>query len=276
MEHTSCVDDVDNFHWCALEVNEDREHLDSHRYFFSFVFNFLIYFAVRFGVCEGTCASENTMDTVAKEEDKTSVAEENCNLCKFPFNYQGVSYDSCTWADDEEGSWCPTKLKENGELFDSESWIHCQGNCQVESPVQHAFSTAYQQPDQQHSPAPHEEDDNCHLCNFPFNYKGRVYTSCTMVEDDQPWCATDVNEKGDILDAESWVHCKGNCGNQISAEEVKAESESAENVDKCGNKCNSPNNDCNKDTGLCVCKLGYAMDANFDCRCIEGNTFSFV
>merc|ERR1712083_1035388 len=48
-------------------------------------------------------------------------------------------------------------------------------------------------------------------CDFPFNYKdGQTYYGCTLVDHDQPWCATGPS---------TWGNCR--CEGQDSSEEFK-------------------------------------------------------
>ncbi|XP_078692011.1 uncharacterized protein LOC144922228 [Branchiostoma floridae x Branchiostoma belcheri] len=42
-------------------------------------------------------------------------------------------------------------------------------------------------------------------CNFPFTYKGIIYSSCTTVDNTgRPWCSTTVIYRGE------WKHCDAN------------------------------------------------------------------
>uniref|UniRef100_A0A8C4YHC2 Fibronectin type-II domain-containing protein n=1 Tax=Gopherus evgoodei TaxID=1825980 RepID=A0A8C4YHC2_9SAUR len=43
-------------------------------------------------------------------------------------------------------------------------------------------------------------------CTFPFSYKGRKYTACTMDNGQRPWCATTSNYEAD----HKWRYCGGN------------------------------------------------------------------
>ncbi|CAM4703026.1 unnamed protein product [Caretta caretta] len=40
-------------------------------------------------------------------------------------------------------------------------------------------------------------------CTFPFRYKGRKYTACTMDDRKRPWCATMSNYEAD----HKWRYC---------------------------------------------------------------------
>ena len=63
---------------------------------------------------------------------------------------------------------------------------------------------------------------NNHICIFPFEYRGTVYTKCTFdeIEDTnwkqrhpkqrRPWCAYEVNEE-DNNEMEKWDFCNEHC-----------------------------------------------------------------
>ena len=39
-------------------------------------------------------------------------------------------------------------------------------------------------------------DGNCGNCVFPFIFGGRKHTTCTTIDGDSPWCATEVDSSG--------------------------------------------------------------------------------
>jgi len=51
-------------------------------------------------------------------------------------------------------------------------------------------------------------------CQFPFSYKGRVYTGCTAEHDpdDRKWCSTRVDQEGKhVQNAGEWGYCSDQC-----------------------------------------------------------------
>ena len=49
-------------------------------------------------------------------------------------------------------------------------------------------------------------------CVFPFTYEGVVYTECTTVGDDKPWCSTLTDQNGNhVGDQGKWGYCASNC-----------------------------------------------------------------
>ena len=53
--------------------------------------------------------------------------------CKFPFNYNGKTYQTCTkdGARPEAGPWCPFKVDSNGN-FSTNNWGYCIEDCPKE------------------------------------------------------------------------------------------------------------------------------------------------
>ena len=47
-------------------------------------------------------------------------------------------------------------------------------------------------------------------CAFPFWYRGTTYESCTTVDDDTPWCSTQVDSDG-VHDYGEWGYCDEGC-----------------------------------------------------------------
>ena len=49
-------------------------------------------------------------------------------------------------------------------------------------------------------------------CVFPFSFQGKVYRSCTKdhSENGQPWCATQVDDRGIVINGK-WGDCKLGC-----------------------------------------------------------------
>ena len=53
---------------------------------------------------------------------------------------------------------------------------------------------------------------NAKPCVFPFRYAGVEYTECTPRDSDtgQPWCATEVDSEGWVVD-HKWGDCDTGC-----------------------------------------------------------------
>ena len=47
-------------------------------------------------------------------------------------------------------------------------------------------------------------------CILPFNYEGTTYSECTSVDNDQPWCAYEVDSEGNLVEGE-WENCGNTC-----------------------------------------------------------------
>ena len=47
-------------------------------------------------------------------------------------------------------------------------------------------------------------------CIFPFDYEGITYHECTSVDNDQPWCAYEVDSEG-LLVGDEWENCGNTC-----------------------------------------------------------------
>lgn len=105
--------------------------------------------------------------------------------CIFPFWYKGVQYDGCTTVAHNE-PWCATKQKGRQKV---KAW----GNCFCPK---------------EHNP---EVNTTCggtangEACVFPFKYRKVNYQSCTVVDHDQPWCAT---QSGKYKKHGKWGNCE--------------------------------------------------------------------
>ena len=125
----------------------------------------------QWGWCSGNCTSVSGHS--GNHEDHKAVT---CDQCQFPFGYKGVDHNSCTM-EDEEYLWCATELDENGGI---QQWGWCSRNCTLD-----------------------EQEDGtvgCDQCQFPFSYNGTEYHSCTEDYEDHLWCATELNEIGEMTD----------------------------------------------------------------------------
>ena len=108
--------------------------------------------------------------------------------CIFPFTYKGLTHNSCTKADSENGAyWCATEVQSNGEVVNgkwedcdlySYEWVDCKRIIHSECPHKECLTI-------QNKP-----------CVFPFTYKGEVHNQCTQVDSENGayWCATKVRE----------------------------------------------------------------------------------
>merc|ERR1711894_90567 len=55
-------------------------------------------------------------------------------FCVFPFRYNGIVYNSCTYVDSRrgaEGPWCSTKTNRHG-VHQKHNWGYCNENCPTE------------------------------------------------------------------------------------------------------------------------------------------------
>merc|ERR1712126_559706 len=77
--------------------------------------------------------------------------------CRFPFTYNGETYDECTKVDNWGVPWCSTDPNGDGDCTDC-TWANCE--------------------------VPKE-------CKFPTTYQGKSCNKCTFVDNDgYPWCNT--------------------------------------------------------------------------------------
>ncbi|XP_067051351.1 72 kDa type IV collagenase-like [Acropora muricata] len=82
----------------------------------------------------------------------------NDQCCRIPFKYKGVTYHSCT-SRDHDRPWCSLTRRFN------------------------------QKKGKKHDCACAQETTSGECCSFPFEYKGKTYDSCTMVDGNRPWCS---------------------------------------------------------------------------------------
>merc|ERR1712032_894466 len=149
VEYNSCTTEDAEFLWCPTEVDENAQILE-------------------WEMCKEPC-----------KDGKNNVT---CDLCKFPFSYNEVEYNSCTM-EGEESLWCATEVDENTQMLD---WSWCKEPCS-------------------------DDEKNlvtCDLCKFPFSYNEVEYNSCTTEDEELLWCATEVDENAQMLD---WEMCKEPC-----------------------------------------------------------------
>ncbi|XP_073235765.1 uncharacterized protein [Porites lutea] len=92
--------------------------------------------------------------------------------CSIPFEYKGVTYNSCTSADWHR-PWCSLDPEYKGR------WGECR-----ECP---------------------QKTTSGKCCSIPFEYKGVTYNSCTSADWHRPWCSLDPVYKG------RWGECRAIC-----------------------------------------------------------------
>eukprot|EP00090_Calanus_glacialis_P043131 TRINITY_DN7631_c0_g1_i7.p1 TRINITY_DN7631_c0_g1~~TRINITY_DN7631_c0_g1_i7.p1 ORF type:complete len:921 (-),score=153.36 TRINITY_DN7631_c0_g1_i7:68-2830(-) len=113
--------------------------------------------------------------------------------CVFPFKYKGEAHSKCTKEDSKNRAyWCATTVDTNQDVVHG-AWEDCGQGC------------------------PLDMDEGCRTttneeCIFPFKFRGRFYKSCTRDYSDNgsPWCATQVNGVGGVLDRK-WGDCAKGC-----------------------------------------------------------------
>jgi len=112
---------------------------------------------------------------VTTEDVQSGCSTIDDQLCKFPFEYDGVTYNTCTSVDNDNRNWCKT----------ANDWGDCMPSCPGETRDPNACYTEDRQ-----------------LCEFPFEYNGVTYNTCTVVDNyNMNWCQT----------ANDWGICMPSC-----------------------------------------------------------------
>ena len=106
--------------------------------------------------------------------------------CIFPFTFNNVYYNSCTWdaANVTEGiprSWCSTSVDENG--------MSLKGECSSSCPVSNFFETCITV----------AGEDVFKRCMFPFVHHGIEYSACVKGEGNTAWCSTQNNAEMETI-----------------------------------------------------------------------------
>ena len=100
----------------------------------------------------------------------------------FPFIYQGVRYEKCTFASSER-PWCATEVNRDNVVI-TNKWddcnLHSETSCPVENKTDAGDITECRTVG---GPSPDSP------CVFPFTHQGVRHTECTTVGLGQPWCS---------------------------------------------------------------------------------------
>merc|ERR1712211_2173 len=104
------------------------------------------------------------------------------DTCIFPFNYNGVEYYRCTYADSPT-PWCATMVDPNNMVV-TNRWGDCStsqfSNCPEDTPD-----------------LPSCTAESGASCVFPFRHLGITYTSCASTDLlSSAWCSTSTHENG--------------------------------------------------------------------------------
>merc|ERR1711976_692003 len=115
-----------------------------------------------------------------------TVCTANGKECVFPFKYKGITYNTCTKVESDNGkAWCALKLDSKGDVIIGQ-WADCDSVCLVETNPRGPGSKC---------------TANGQNCVFPFKYKGKEYNSCTKAEsyNGKAWCALELDSQGNVI-----------------------------------------------------------------------------
>ena len=127
--------------------------------------------------------------TVNAQMARRCMTTESGIPCRFPFEYNGITYHECTTVDFGDTLWCATGDNPNIDY----DVCQCDDTSTIDTPS--ASSTGSTQC-LTYDGSP---------CVFPFTHKGQVYTNCTREDDTTNffWCATAMS--GPLVT--SWGYC---------------------------------------------------------------------
>ncbi|XP_063852104.1 epididymal sperm-binding protein 1-like isoform X5 [Scylla paramamosain] len=167
--HMGCYCDGISPCWCPLRISSDYYPLDS-----------------------DYCADNDTV--VPIEHLQVNMSDVPMTVrngpCTFPFVYNGLAYTECACVDAPE-CWCAVSLTQTNEPAVSD---YCKDFLIGEIPTV---------PPPAYGPCINITKDGW-ACHLPFTYNGRNYTQCTTEGRDRLWCATLLDEQGDIV---QWGYC---------------------------------------------------------------------
>jgi len=188
--------------------------------------------------------------------------------CVFPFTYKGVEYYQCTYADSPT-PWCATQV-DNAGIVVTNRWGDCDtgslSSCQSEIISTPSCTT------------------DAGECVFPFRYNGIVYTSCTTVDKDFPWCSTNTTLAGTHIPG-FYGNCPSSCPGAETGTTTCDAAQSEENfisgrnncacVDgqlECSTSC-TPGELFSVDCNTCVCNdLGQPTCTTNECSTTSSTT----
>ena len=76
------------------------------------------------------CGNPNFIPFIVDEVNcKTNGGNQTNQICKFPFKWNGYTYESCVFK--KHGAWCSTKVDSNGTHIQG-YWGKCENHCNVE------------------------------------------------------------------------------------------------------------------------------------------------
>uniref|UniRef100_A0A0P4WA71 Fibronectin type-II domain-containing protein n=1 Tax=Scylla olivacea TaxID=85551 RepID=A0A0P4WA71_SCYOL len=167
--HMGCYCDGISPCWCPLRISSDYYPLDS-----------------------DYCADNDTV--VPIEHLQVNMSDVPMTVrngpCTFPFVYNGLAYTKCACVDAPE-CWCAVSLTQTNEPAVSD---YCKDFLIGEIPTV---------PPPAYGPCINITKDGW-ACHLPFTYNGRNYTQCTTEGRGRLWCATLLDEQGDIV---QWGYC---------------------------------------------------------------------
>merc|ERR1711962_787202 len=192
--------------------------------------------------------SSASASTTPSTGTRTECSTWSGESCVFPFKYKGHVYRACTVVTQYANltPWCATQVDSKGNLVGFK-WGFCNSDCPgvtssptstttpsvTSSTISSAIATS--PPSATASTTPSATSSNIssasvstapstgtkakcstwsgESCVFPFKYKGRVFRACTMVSqyvNFMPWCPTQVDSEGNIVDYK-WGYCNSDC-----------------------------------------------------------------